>query len=47
MMILLWEHDSDVGHIVLWDGNSTYWTEEMNACSGNEKLLLMGTSNFG
>lgn len=34
MKVLLWEMGTYFQYIVLWDGKSTYWTEEMNPSSG-------------
>ena len=40
MKVLLWELHKSFASIVLWDGENTYWIEEMKPSSGYKELKL-------
>lgn len=40
MKVLLWEMGEYFYNIVLWDGENTYWIEEMRPSGGYKNLKL-------
>ena len=49
LKVLFWEDRrcTWLSQIVLWDGERTYWTDEMHASGGYEKINLNRWSKYG
>jgi hypothetical protein len=46
MKVLLWEFSESFSSIVLWDGENTYWIEEMRPSAGYRELKLDEVDKF-
>ncbi len=46
MKVLLWEMSTCFYNIVLWDGENTYWIEEMKPSSGYKNIKFGQINKF-